>query len=134
MTRETGSYYECIALLYRILSQMQRQPYLPETQLTLIEPALALIREDFGDQELSAQGLAAACGISYSYMKKLFIRRFGMAPKRYIIQLKMNHACDLLKTKQYTVSQVAEQCGFRDVSFFSRQFKDYMGVPPSQYQ
>ena len=57
----------------------------------------------------------------------------GISPKQYIIQLKMNHACDLLRTGQYTVSQASEQCGFRDVYFFSRQFKKYIGCPPSVF-
>lgn len=133
VTKEPGSYFECISILYRILVQLQRHSYVPEKQMLLIEPALNCIREEFLARDLHTEELAELCGISYSYLKKLFLRRFGVSPKQYIIQLKLNHACDLLKTRQYTVSQVADQCGYRDVSFFSRQFKEYMGIPPSQY-
>ena len=77
--------------------------------------------------------LAALSGISYSYMKKLFVRVYGVSPKQYAIQLKMNYACDLLSTGGYTVSETAELCGFRDVYFFSRQFKNVMGCPPSRF-
>lgn len=134
VAKEEGYYFDCVSLLYRIFAQLRRQPYLPEKQLSRIEPALQQIRDGFLHRELSVEALAQGCGISYSYLKKLFLRRFGVSPKQYIIQLKMNHACDLLETGQYTVSQVSQLCGFREVSFFSRQFKDYMGVPPSAFR
>ena len=48
-------------------------------------------------------------------------------------QLRINYACDLLRSGLYTVSHTAERCGFESVAFFSRQFKAYMGVSPSAY-
>ena len=134
VSKEDGSYFECLSLLYRILSHLYSRTYMPEKQLQLLSPALQEIRENFLNKSISMDELASLSGISYSYMKKLFLQRFGLSPKQYIIQLKMNHACDLLQTGQYTVSQVSDICGFRDVSFFSRQFKNYLGIPPSMYK
>ena len=73
------------------------------------------------------------CGMGESYFQKLFKEIHGISPKKYIIQLKINHACDLLRLERYTVTQIAELCNFSDIYFFSRQFKEYMGITPTQF-
>lgn len=133
VSKETGYTFRCMSLLYEILSQMEMQEQRMSGGLHSIDPSVSCIQKNFLGQLPDMDALAALSGISYSYMKKLFVRRFGLSPKQYIIQLKMNYACDLLRTGQYTVSQASEQCGFRDVYFFSRQFKKYMGCPPSVF-
>lgn len=133
VTKDEGSYFACMSLLYKVLSQLQTQSYLPDKLLQKIAPALQAIHTDFLTKDLSVNDLASLCGISYSYLKKLFLKRFRLTPLQYINQIKMNYACDLLKTGQYTISQVSDQCGYRDVSFFSRQFRQYIGTPPSHY-
>ena len=133
VSREPGAYFGCMGLLYEILGQLQHRAAQPQDTLTRIDPALSYIQNHFLTEEISQEVLAQLSGISCSYMKKLFVRRFGMSPKQYEIRLRINCACDLLRTEQYSIAQVAEQCGYRDVSFFSRQFKEYMGIPPSQY-
>lgn len=133
VARDDGYYFESIALLYRIFAQMQKRSYIPERQYQAIRPALAYIETHFLVPDVSVEAMAQLCGISYSYLKQIFIRKFGMPPGKYIIQLKINYACDLLRSGLYTVSQTAERCGFESVAFFSRQFKAYAGVSPSAY-
>jgi len=134
VAKSPGYYFECMSLLYRIFSELQQQHRLPEKQYLVIQPAIQYMEAHFLDEKLPVETLAAQCAISYSYLKRLFISKFGVSPKRYIIRLRMNYACDLLKTGLYSVSQVSELCGFSDIYFFSRQFKDYVGLPPSEYQ
>jgi len=133
VSKREGYYFECISLLYKIFTELQKETYLPEKVFEKIKPALDYIDEHFRNEDISAEHLAELCGISYSYLKKLFVAHFGLSPKQYIIQMKMNYARDLLQTERYSIAQVAEQCGFRDVYFFSRQFKAHTGVSPSRY-
>ncbi|MBQ7090736.1 MAG: helix-turn-helix transcriptional regulator [Clostridia bacterium] len=128
-----GYYFECISLLYKIFAELQKQSYLPETQYRAIKPAIDYINEHFLEERISVTMLAERSGISPSYLKKLFIKKFGMPPSKYIINLKINYACDLLQSGLYRISQVAELCGYADLYFFSRQFKDYMGISPSAF-
>ena len=65
--------------------------------------------------------------------KRLFIEKFKVSPKEYIIQARINYACDLLPLKLFNIKQVAEQCGFRDPAFFSREFKKYVGSSPRDF-
>lgn len=130
VAKNDGYYFACMSLLYKIFSELQKQTYLPENQYKALQPALDYIHEQFLSTKISVPHLAALCGISESYLKKLFVKKFGIPPIKYIIRLKINYACDLLRTRQYTVSQVAAMCGYSNVYYFSSQFKEAMGVSP----
>ncbi len=131
VSKNDGYYFECISLLYKIFAEMQKQNYIPKNQHSLIKPAIDYIEENFLGSKISVTFLAQKCGISDSYLKKLFIKKFGMPPVKYIIHLKINHACDLLRSERYSITQVADLCGYDNVYYFSRQFKEYAGTSPS---
>jgi len=128
-----GYYFECLSLLYKIFAEISKQSYLPEKQYQAIKPAIDYIEEHFLENGISVEKLTSLCGISHSYLKKLFLEKYGMPPSRYIIGLKINYACDLLQSGLYNITQTAERCGYTDIYFFSRQFKAYMGVAPSAF-
>ena len=128
-----GYRFTCMSLLYNILAQLNRHTYISGRQYEQIKPVADYINENFLHKNISAKELESLCPISYPYMKKLFVARYGVPPKKYMIQLRLNHACDLLRSERYSVTEVAELCGFRDVSFFSRQFKDRLGISPAEF-
>lgn len=133
VSKKEGYYFECVSLLYKIFSELQKQSYLPENQYNAIKPAIKYIEEHFLESRLSMEDLTAQCTVSYSYLKKLFVKKTGLSPKKYIIQLKINYACDLLKCNKYTVSKISDMCGFLDIYYFSSQFKRHMGISPTEY-
>ncbi len=133
ISKNDGYYFECISLLYKIFAEMQKKNYIPQNQYDLIKPAIEYVEENFLANKISVPFLTDLCGISEAYLKKLFIKKFGMSPIKYIIRLKINHACDLLRSKRYSVTQVSEICGYDNVYFFSRQFKEYVGTSPSVF-
>lgn len=134
VAKNEGYYFECIGILYEILAEMQRRNYITGEQNNIIMPAVKYIEEHFLDEKISVLELAEKCGISESYLKKLFIKRFSVPPVKYIIQLKINYACDLLLSGRYTTAQIADFCGYTNVHFFYRQFKEYVGVTPTEFQ
>lgn len=134
VAKNEGWYFECISLLYKILSAMQKENYLPEKQYNAILPAVSYIEQSFLKEKISVSFLSKLCQISPSYMKELFIKRYGVPPVKYIIRLKINHACDLLLSGNFSVSRTAEICGYDNVYFFSRQFKEYMGISPTEFK
>ena len=131
--RDEGYYLKCMSVLYEILALMQIKNYLPKEKYEKIAPAIQYISENFRTEDISCEFLAEICGISYSYLKRLFIEKFKVSPKEYIIQARINYACDLLPLKLFNIKQVAEQCGFRDPAFFSREFKKYVGSSPRDF-
>ena len=133
VSKKEGYYFESVSLLYRIFAEMQKDTSIPNRHKSKIAPAMEMIHNEFLARDFSLKELAAMCGMGESYFQKLFKEIHGISPKKYIIQLKINHACDLLRLERYTVTQIAELCNFSDIYFFSRQFKEYMGITPTRF-
>ena len=128
-----GYYFECLSLLYRIFAELQNDTYVPKEHYLKIKPAVDYIHDRFLAEDVSVPRLAAICGIGESYFARLFREKFGTSPKKYIIGMKINHATELLRLESYSVTKVAELSGFSDVYFFSRQFKEYIGLTPTDF-
>ena len=133
ISKNSGYYFECMSLLYQIFSEIQKDDYIPENQYSKLKPAIEYIEENFSTGKITTKHLADICKISESYLKKLFIKKFGLPPVKYIIQLKINYACDLLSSGLYNITCVSEMCGYADMYFFSHQFKEYVGISPSEF-
>ena len=132
--KDEGYYMECLSILYKILSEMQKTSYIPDAQFEKIKPAVDYIHKHFLSNELiTSEKLVLLCGISYSYIKKIFALKYKISPKRYILQLKMRYACDLLRGEEYSISQIADMCGYSDIYTFSHQFKTEFGISPMQF-
>lgn len=119
--------------LYNILYHLQTEWELPYANTSVIEPAVAYIHSNYDKEMISVSHLAELCGVSQVYLRNLFVRRFALSPIRYINRLKMTRAEELLSSQMYGVSDVCFLSGFRDESYFSREFKKYFGVTPSEY-
>ena len=99
-----------------------------------LEPAMRLIESDFHRADLTNEELAAACGISEVYFRRLFSARLGTSPKQYILDIRIQKARQLLSEGGLKISAVAELCGFSGSYHFSRVFRQRMGVTPSDYR
>ncbi len=133
ISKDDGYYYESLSLVYKIIAEMNKRSYLPYEQYLKIKPAVDEINNNFLSKDLNSDYLASICEISQSHLKKLFKKKYGLPPKKYIIQKKMNYACELLLLERYSINQISEMCNFSDVYFFSRQFKEQIGLTPTQY-
>ncbi len=80
------------------------------------------------------KSMADACFMSESYFRKIFTTYMGESPKNYITRMQMQQAAAKLMTETSPITQIAEQCGFRDFSTFYRDFKSIYGVSPRAYR
>ncbi len=134
VSKKDGYYYKCVGILYEIFSLLQEGNYIPDKKYNLIKPAVEYIENHFTESGFKYSTLAQMCSVSYGYFKKLFIEKFGVAPTKYVTLLRINYACDLLKTGDYSVTEVAALVGIEDIYYFSKLFKSETGVSPSQYR
>lgn len=82
-------------------------------------------------EDLSIQSLSQKLGLSQPYFGALFTRATGLSFRQYLMKVRLNAAEDMLLSGEYSVSCVAESCGFTDVFYFSKVFKTSRGVSPS---
>lgn len=75
--------------------------------------------------------IAGEVGGSVSKIKAIFKRAYGDTLYNYHLRKRLEKAFILLKETSLPVNEIAEECGFKDVSHFSRTFKKEYGVPPS---
>lgn len=73
-------------------------------------------------------------GISRRRFNDLFRESFQITPGQYVIDRKISHAKKLLASGEMLIGQIAEQCGFSDVYYFSNTFKREVGMTPSAYR
>ena len=78
--------------------------------------------------------LAKAENLSHSRYVELFRGQFGMSPMAYLIRLRMQAACSLLKTTDMPISRIANMVSYDDPHFFSKIFKKHIGVSPTEYR
>ena len=106
-------------------------------------PAVKCVLDDIekgvSDPMFSLENCIRGVPLNYDYVRKLFRREVGQTPLEYLTARRMSLARELLlsgvtnRYSNYTVSQVAEMCGYAEALYFSRVFKKYYGVPPKDY-
>jgi len=85
-------------------------------------------------EKVSVEKLAATAGMSTRSLLRHFKRINGSSPKEYLIELRINYACELLDNTLLSIDEIAFNSGFNDSNFFSREFKTTTGTTPSKYR
>lgn len=119
-----------ISIFYDILHRLSSGVI---SQYPLLMPAIKYIENNYTASALTNTLLAQRCGISEVYFRKLFAGQFGMTPKQYIIDIRINKAKRLLTDGILKICAVSEQCGFSNPYHFCRVFKQKTGFTPTEY-
>lgn len=98
-----------------------------------IQQAAAYIAENYR-RNITTQEIAEAAYLSRSYMSELFSKTYGISPHEYLTMFRLSHVKEKLLNSTVSVSEIAEQTGFRDVFTLSRVFKQKFGMSPSEYR
>jgi AraC-like DNA-binding protein len=106
------------------------------------EPSLAVRRaglviqhmERHLNEPLRISTLAALAGLSPSQFFFSFKAVTGVSPIAFLIDLRIRRACELLQDPQSSIKKAAELVGYSDRYYFTRMFKQVMGVPPGEYR
>lgn len=85
-------------------------------------------------QTCSIDQVANECAISRSHFSRAFKNATGLAPHDWLRRERMLKAEELLRTKRFPISRVAQECGFSDQSYFTRVFRRSKGISPRQWQ
>jgi AraC-like DNA-binding protein len=84
--------------------------------------------------ELRVDSLAEAMGMSGEALSKSFARSMGISLKRYITEIQLKSACELLLFTNAEIFDIAAKLGHCDVHYFHRFFKKHTGMTPNAYR
>ena len=91
------------------------------------------IEQNYSDFELTAEDISEAVFLDISYVRKIFSKYKDYTIQEYITRVRMRVARQKLESLEYSVSEVAEMCGYLDAGYFGKCFKKYYHVTPRQY-
>lgn len=95
---------------------------------------LSYLEENFSDSLMCVSTAAEHFHMSDSYFSAYFKKNTGHTFGKYLETLRINKACELLRTTSLTIEEVSERTGYASSLSFRRAFKKVMGVPPSAYR
>lgn len=78
--------------------------------------------------------LAEVSHMSKYYMAHSFKESFGVSPIEYLNNIRINEACILLETTNFTIAEISDFIGFSSQSYFSQSFKSKLKITPSKYR
>lgn len=106
------------------------QPRLPAGALKKVTDYTKVNLHD----QIALEDLAREAHLSKYHFLRAFKATVGVTPHRYLTDLRMDQAADLLATRRHTVSSVASMCGYASAGRFTAVFRERYGVTPGAYQ
>lgn len=98
-----------------------------------MEQVLSYVVQHYAEK-IEVSELASLVHLSMSQFDRRFKSIFQMTPQKYILRVRINAACQALTTTNQSVASIAQLAGFYDQSYFTKQFRRYMGMTPLAYR
>ena len=127
---------ECLSLAYHIMAELCRRrdhQLAPLRRRGQLDPVIEYIHENYSSPELKVAKLSGLIGVSERALCRNFAEVYGRSPKRYIAELRIKRAKELL-SGSYTVGEIAGMVGFQSIYHFSSFFKTECGISPTEYR
>jgi two-component system response regulator YesN len=102
-------------------------------QLSLITRAREYVEANYTNDIMLTQ-VAEHVNLSSVYLSRLFKEQGGMNFSDFLVQCRINRACELLKETSYKIYEICEEVGYTDVKHFYGVFKKKMHCTPSEYR
>lgn len=90
------------------------------------------MQEHCGEAGLTQAGVARQMGVTAAYLSAVFKKAMGVSMTQYLAAIRLERARELLAEEGVEVFRAAELVGYSDEYYFSRCFKKYYGISPSQ--
>jgi len=104
-----------------------------ENQCTMIFETITKYFKNNVTNTLTLDEICRDCTISLSQLKRVCQTQCGMSPMSYFISLKLDEAKKMINESNMNFTQISEALGFTTLHYFSKLFKNKVGVSPSEY-
>lgn len=102
-------------------------------KLLRILPAIEYMQKHLS-YSITLEQLASTCHLSISQFRKTFNQSMAEPPSRYLNRLRLQHACQLLKTTEDTIETIAEKTGYHEPASLAKAFRKHLGIAPGKYR
>lgn len=120
--------YDLAAFLVRTAGTRREQQEQRDSAWLAAEYIMLHYREP-----ISIGEVAACASVSQSSLYRHFIDRYHKSPKRFLLEYRIERACELLHEADSTIQEIAAASGFEDAFYFSRVFREVKGISPKEY-
>lgn len=131
--RKDDYYVNSMIVFYDIIKTLKKVKYEYAKENKKIIKAYEYIQENFKNKDFNYNELCKVTSFSSSYFRDSFFKYYHATPTQIITKMRMEYARELLLTKCYKVSEIAQMCGFENIYYFSTVFKKFYGVSPSKF-
>jgi len=129
---------EISSSLFRLFSVFLRagivqKDWHSSTNYIRIRPVTEYIEQNF-HRKITISELSGLLNVCDDHCIRLFKTALSKTPSEYIIDVRLRHAMKLLSEREETVQMISEKCGFTTVSYFSKMFRERLGMTPSEFR
>jgi transcriptional regulator GlxA family with amidase domain len=131
---EQNGSLELYSLLFSLLHHLPGNSWSSRKLDYRIITGIRHMEMNIRETEISNQTLANLGGMSVNAWARLFKKQTGHSPRKYLVRMRVEKACNLLHHSDLTIEQIASDCGFSDRYYFTRIFSQTMSVSPGVYR
>jgi AraC-like DNA-binding protein len=106
-------------------------PGMPNSKKQQLAPAVTYVRRNY-NRRIVSDGMARLCGMSSTQFSRAFKSVYDMRFQEFVVRYRVFQAFNSLQAPGANISEIAYSVGFSDPSYFTRVFKRYVGVTPSE--
>jgi AraC-like DNA-binding protein len=98
-----------------------------------IKKSMLFVETNYSSK-LSISEMAKSVGLNKNYFSTFFRENMGVTPQQYIIEYRINKACELMSNQGLTIGDISRSVGYDDTLGFSKIFKKEKGMSPKKYR
>ncbi len=131
--RLTGLLYHFFAELAQSETPSSSMDHGQNYSQIYVNKATDFIEKNYS-RKITIENIADYVGIDRKYLSRLFKDILHTSPQSFLINYRLNKACILLVENKLSITHIAHSVGYDDALLFSKMFKKYKGMSPTQYR
>lgn len=131
--KSLSSFYNLLSILIEETNIVTTDKHSNNHQETYIKQAIEFIDTNYS-RKIRIEEIASYVGINRKYLSQLFSQILNISPQNYLINFRLQKACDLLTSSSLSINEISNSVGYNDPFLFSKIFKKFKGMSPKVYR
>ncbi len=111
-----------------------KEPQINEADRRFMDKIVEYVNTHLSDSLAGVDGMAEAAAVSRSGLSRKMRSITGVSPADFLKQARLNHSIALLTSTDLTIKEIAFECGFADLNYFGKCFKQAYSLTPTAYR